>query len=90
MYKAVAEEPHGKFHSEMGKTWPRRLGYPAEPSSRSPGWVTTRAWPLSPRASGPPDLGSGPGTDLFLAARQAGAAGEVIGMQTGCKAARPG
>ncbi|HCU93418.1 MAG TPA: methyltransferase type 11, partial [Actinobacteria bacterium] len=29
MYKAVAEEPHGPFHFEMGRDLALRLGYPA-------------------------------------------------------------
>jgi hypothetical protein len=89
MYQAVAEEPHGKFHSEMGKTRP--ADWATRPNRRvvRRGGLPPGPWPQSPRASGPPDLGS-TGTDLFLATRQAGAAGEVIGMQTGCKAARPG
>ena len=29
MYKAVAEEPHGTFHFEMGRALAERLGYPA-------------------------------------------------------------
>ena len=93
MYRAAAEELHGRFHFEMGKTWPAGWATrpPAGRSVESFARVAaTWDWPLPPRAGGSPDLGSGPGPSLFLAARQAGTAGEVIGLQTGCKAGRPG
>jgi arsenite methyltransferase len=88
MYKAVAEEPHGTFHFEMGWDLALRLGYPAPDLDRLPpeaiesfagvgyhlGLATITA---DERVV---DLGSGSGTDLFLAAHQAGPEGEVIGV----------
>ena len=82
MYRAVAEEPQGEFHFEMGRRLAERLGYPApnwtdarrKRSSRSPASVTTLDWPRS-RGERVVDLGSGSGMDAFLAAHQAGPAG---------------
>ena len=37
MYKAVAEEPHARFHFEMGRDLARRLGYPAGDSAGAMG-----------------------------------------------------
>jgi len=36
MYQAVAEEPHGRFHFEMGRDLARRLGYPPGELDRLP------------------------------------------------------
>ena len=36
MYKAVAEEPEGTFHFEMGRGLALRLGYPAEQLDQIP------------------------------------------------------
>jgi SAM-dependent methyltransferase len=88
MYKAVAEEPHGTFHFEMGRDLARRLGYPASDlDSLPPEAVESFAgvgYHLGLAAIAPGervlDLGSGSGMDLFLAARQAGAGGAVIGI----------
>jgi arsenite methyltransferase len=88
MYKAVAEEPHGTFHFEMGRDLAERLGYPpgdldgvpdeAIESFAGVGYhlglaqITTGERIV--------DLGSGSGMDAFLAGRQAGASGEVVGI----------
>jgi arsenite methyltransferase len=88
MYKAVAEEPHGTFHFEMGRDLAERLGYPpgdldgvpdeAIESFAGVGYhlglaqITTGERIV--------DLGSGSGMDAFLAGRQAGARGEVVGI----------
>lgn len=88
MYKAVAEEPHGTFHFEMGRDLARRLGYPAgDLDGLPPEAVESFAgvgYHLGLAAIAPGervvDLGSGSGMDLFLAARQAGAGGAVIGI----------
>jgi SAM-dependent methyltransferase len=88
MYKAVAEEPHGTFHFEMGRDLARRLGYPAgDLDGVPPEAVESFAgvgYHLGLAAIAPGervvDLGSGSGMDLFLAARQAGTGGAVIGV----------
>jgi arsenite methyltransferase len=88
MYKAVAEEPHGTFHFEMGRDLAQRLGYPAgDLDSAPPEAVESFAgvgYHLGMAAITPgervADLGSGSGMDLFLAARHAGTEGEVIGV----------
>jgi arsenite methyltransferase len=88
MYKAVAEEPHGRFHFEMGRDLARRLGYPAGELDRLPPEAIESfagvGYHLGLAAITPGervvDLGSGSGTDLFLAAHQAGPGGEVIGV----------
>jgi arsenite methyltransferase len=88
MYKAVAEEPHGRFHFEMGRDLARRLGYPAGELDRLPPEAIESfagvGYHLGLAAITPGervvDLGSGSGMDLFLAAHQAGLRGEVIGV----------
>jgi SAM-dependent methyltransferase len=88
MYKAVAEEPHGRFHFEMGRNLAQRLGYPAGELDRLPPEAVESfagvGYHLGLAAITPGervvDLGSGSGMDLFLAARQAGPGGEVIGV----------
>lgn len=88
MYKAVAEEPHGPFHFEMGRDLALRLGYPASDlDSLPPEAVESFAgvgYHLGLAAIAPGqrlvDLGSGSGTDMFLAARRAGDAGKVVGV----------
>ena len=88
MYKAVAEEPHGPFHFEMGRDLALRLGYPAgDLDGLPPEAVESFAgvgYHLGLAAIAPGervlDLGSGSGMDLFLAARQAGAGGTAIGI----------
>lgn len=88
MYKAVAEEPHGPFHFEMGRDLALRLGYPASDlDSLPPEAVESFAgvgYHLGLAAVAPGqrlvDLGSGSGTDMFLAARRAGDAGKVVGV----------
>jgi len=88
MYKAVAEEPHGRFHFEMGRDMAQRLGYPAGELDRVPPEAVESfagvGYHLGLAAIAPGervvDLGSGSGMDLFLAARQAGTEGEVTGV----------
>jgi len=88
MYQAVAEEPHGRFHFEMGRDLARRLGYPPGELDRLPPEAVESFagvgyhLGLAAITSGERvvDLGSGSGTDLFLAARQAGSAGGITGV----------
>ena len=88
MYKAVAEEPHGRFHFEMGRDLARRLGYPAGELDRVPAEAVESfagvGYHLGLAAITPGervvDLGSGSGMDAFLAARKVGTGGRVIGI----------
>ncbi len=88
MYKAVAEEPHGTFHFEMGRALAERLGYPAgELDEVPPEAIVSFAGVgyhlgLAAIVAGERvvDLGSGSGMDAFVAARRAGTGGEVTGV----------
>lgn len=88
MYRLVAENPDGDFHFEMGRPLAERLGYPPEDLDRIPAEALA-----SFAGVGNPleqaridngetvlDLGSGSGTDTFLAALQAGSGGRVQGL----------
>jgi len=88
MYQAVADEPHGTFHFEMGYDLAVRLGYPKEDLDQAPaeaiesfagvghhlGLAALRA------GDRVVDLGSGSGMDAFLAARRVGDGGQVVGV----------
>lgn len=88
VYRAVAEQPHGRYHFEMGRLLAVRLGYPAEELDRIPaeavesfagvGYFLDLAG-LRPGET-VLDLGSGSGTDSFLAALQVGPSGRVAGL----------
>ena len=88
MYKAVAEEPNGAFHFEMGRVLARRLGYPAGEFDRLPpeaiesfaGVGYHLGLAAITRGERVVDLGGGSGMDLFLAAHHTGADGEVTGV----------
>src|SRR5260370_41855225 len=88
MYREVAEEPDKEFHFETGRRLAERLGYRAEELDAIPapsidsfagvGYYFDLAG-IEPDDV-VVDLGSGSGMDSFLAARQAGEAGRVIGI----------
>jgi cyclopropane fatty-acyl-phospholipid synthase-like methyltransferase len=88
MYRAVALEPQGEFHFEMGRALAERLGYPAAGLDAIPceaidsfagvGYYFDLAQ-LKP-GENVVDLGSGSGMDSFVAALQVGAAGRVTGV----------
>jgi arsenite methyltransferase len=88
MYEAVANEPHGTFHFEMGHGLAVRLGYPtADVMAVPPEAVESFAGvghhlALADLTDGDRvvDLGSGSGMDAFLAAARVGSAGEVVGI----------
>ena len=88
MYRAVAEEPQGSFHFEMGRQLAERLGYPAPELDAVPAEAIQSfagvGYHLGLAAIAADekivDLGSGSGMDAFLAARHAGAGGEVVGV----------
>jgi arsenite methyltransferase len=88
MYRAVATEPGGEYHFELGRFLAERLGYPAPVLDRIPaGAIESFAgvgyfFELAQLRAGESvvDLGSGSGMDAFFAAIQVGEAGTVIGV----------
>src|SRR5688572_27227383 len=88
MYEEVALEPEREFHFETGRALAERLGYPAADLDRIPApsldsfagvgyFLDLAAIHAGERVL---DLGSGSGTDSFLAAVATGAAGGVVGV----------
>ena len=88
MYRAVATEPGGEYHFELGRVLAERLGYPAQVLDRIPaGAIESFAgvgyfFEQAQLRAGESvvDLGSGSGMDAFFAAIQVGEAGTVIGV----------
>jgi len=88
MYRAVALEPEGDFHFEMGRPMAERLGYspaeldviPAEAIASFAG--VGHFFDLARLQPGEHvvDLGSGSGMDTFVAALKVGPTGGVIGV----------
>jgi arsenite methyltransferase len=88
MYRAVALEPHGDFHFEMGRALAERLGYlptdldliPSESidSFAGVGYYFDLASPKPGETV--VDLGSGSGMDSFVAALKVGTSGRVLGI----------
>jgi arsenite methyltransferase len=88
MYQEVALEPERDFHFETGRELAERLGYPAADLDSIPApsldsfagvgyFLDLAAIEAGERVL---DLGSGSGTDSFLAAVATGAAGGVVGI----------
>ncbi len=88
MYRDVAENPHGAFHFETGRALAERLGYPAADLDRIPAEAIESFagvgyfFHLAALQPGERvlDLGSGSGTDSFLAANIVGKGGQVVGI----------
>lgn len=88
MYRAVAEDPHGTFHFELGEPLALRVGYdPARLSAVPTPAVDSFAgvgyfFDLAELTEGETvlDLGSGSGMDAFYAASIVGSGGRVIGV----------
>ena len=88
MYRAVALQPHGEFHFELGRGLAERLGYPGSHLDRIPGEAIDSFagvgyyFDLAALKPGEKvvDLGSGSGMDSFVAALQVGDAGRVTGV----------
>jgi arsenite methyltransferase len=88
MYRDVAENPHGKYHFEMGRPLAERLGYgvgdldgiPAEAIDSFAG--VGEYFHLAGLKEGETvvDFGCGSGTDSFVAALKVGPRGKVIGV----------
>ena len=88
MYRAVAQNPHGEFHFEMGRGMAERLGYaaalldcvPAEAIESFAG--VGHFFQLAALVAGETvvDLGSGSGMDSFVASVEVGPTGRVIGV----------
>jgi arsenite methyltransferase len=88
MYRAVATEPHGDYHFELGRSLAERLGYPADVLDRLPdGAIESFAgvgyfFDLADLQPGESvvDLGSGSGMDVFFACIRVGPQGRVVGV----------
>jgi arsenite methyltransferase len=88
MYEEVALEPDREFHFETGRPLAERLGYPPADLDRIPAAAIDSfagvGYFLDLAAIEPGevvlDLGSGSGTDSFLAALAGGSSGRVIGI----------
>lgn len=88
MYELVALEPHQTFHFETGRGLAEHLGFPAADLDTIPaeaidsfagvGYFLDLAAPQPGETV--LDLGSGSGTDSFLAARSVGRTGRVTGV----------
>lgn len=88
MYRAVAQEPQGHFHFEMGRPLAERLGYPAGELDDVPAEAIESfagvGYHLGLAGINPGDrivdLGSGSGMDTFIAALRTRPAGRVFGV----------
>jgi SAM-dependent methyltransferase len=88
MYGRVADDPHGEFHFEMGRTMAERLGYVPADLDRIPAQAIESFagvgyyFDLANLQAGETvvDLGSGSGMDCFIAALKVGRDGRVIGI----------
>jgi arsenite methyltransferase len=88
MYREVAEEPFKEFHFETGRALAERLGYPRAELDAIPAEAIDSFagvgyyFDLARIQLGETvvDLGSGSGMDSFLAGRQVGESGRVIGI----------
>jgi arsenite methyltransferase len=88
MYQEVALEPEHEFHFETGRPLAERLGYPADDLDAIPAAAIDSfagvGYFLDLAAISPGetvlDLGSGSGTDSFVAARATGTKGRVVGV----------
>ena len=97
MYEEVALEPEREFHFETGRPLAERLGYPPADLDRIPAAAIDSfagvGYFLDLAAIAPGetvlDLGSGSGTDSFLAALATGTDGQVIGIDMTARSSSP-
>ncbi len=88
MYRQVATDPRGDFHFELGRPLAERLGYAREDLDRIPAEAIESFagvgyyFHLADLKEGQRviDLGSGSGTDTFVAALKVGPSGRVVGV----------
>lgn len=88
MYRDVAENPHGRFHFETGRSLAERLGYPPGDLDVIPAEALDSFagvgyfFDLAALVPGEVivDLGSGSGADAFVAAAAVTGSGRVIGI----------
>ncbi|WP_227352645.1 methyltransferase domain-containing protein [Haladaptatus salinisoli] len=88
VYRDVAEAPNEEYHFEMGRPLAERLGYPAGVLDRVPARATESFAGVGYHFDLPDlregddvlDLGSGSGTDAFVAALRVGDSGSVTGL----------
>lgn len=88
MYRAVALDPHGDFHFEMGRAMAERLGYLPHLLDRTPqqaiesfAGVGHYFDLLNPQpGQNIVDFGSGSGMDTFIASQYVGPTGTVTGI----------
>ncbi len=88
LYRQVAQQPSAAYHFPIGRPLAQRLGYPAELLDRIPAEALASfagvgyALDLAGLAPGMRvlDLGSGSGTDSFVAALLVGSTGQVSGV----------
>jgi arsenite methyltransferase len=88
VYRDVAEEPDGHFHFETGRALAERLGYSTSELDRIPAEAVDSFagvgcfFDLMEVRAGETvlDLGSGSGTDAFIAGLRVGEGGSVIGV----------
>ena len=87
-YREVAINPHGTFHFHTGRVLANRLGYDDSLVRSLPDAAVesfagvANPFSLRPLATGERvvDVGSGAGFDSFVAARQVGPTGRVVGV----------
>ncbi|WP_306058084.1 methyltransferase domain-containing protein [Natronococcus wangiae] len=88
VYRDVAEAPAEEYHFEMGRPLAERLGYPSDDLDRIPEEAVESFagvgyhFDLADLREGDDvlDLGSGSGTDVFVAALHVGDSGSVTGL----------
>ena len=88
MYRAVAQNPNGEFHFEMGRKLAEKLGYPTSDLDQLPREAIDSFagvgyyFDLANIQEGEHvlDLGSGSGMDVFFAALKVGPSGKVVGV----------